>query len=102
MTQNEQKAKEIAERCYLDYVDEGNMIESSEECYQSALQAMQWKDEQIDIILLTVEGCLRSFFTMRGNTKESIDNFIDAIKAQINRDLSEWKKSSKDIKAMEE
>lgn len=43
---NEEKAKEIAERCYRDYVDEGNMIGSSEECYESALQAMQWKDEQ--------------------------------------------------------
>lgn len=94
-TQNEIKAKEIAEN---------NMRghrwltkkSSYEECYNSALQAMQWKDEQIDTILLTVEGCLRLFFESQGNTKESIDNFIDAIKAQINKNLSEWKKSSKD------
>jgi len=49
---------------------------------------MQWKDEQIDTIMLTTEGCLRSFFESQGNTKESIDNFMDAIKTQINKNLN--------------
>lgn len=51
---NIEKASEIAECCYRDYVDEGNMIGSSEECYESALQAMQWKDEKIKKILITI------------------------------------------------
>lgn len=53
------------------------------------MEAMQWKDKQIDVILLTMEGCLRSFFESQGNTQKSIDNFIDAIKAQIDKNLSE-------------
>ena len=39
----QQKANEIAENNLKWYYEEGN---SYEECYQSALKAMQWKDEQ--------------------------------------------------------
>lgn len=40
---NESKAEVIAENNLKWYYEAGN---SYEECYQSALQAMQWKDEQ--------------------------------------------------------
>lgn len=61
---------------------------STDDCFKSAMKAMQWKDEQIDTIMLTTEGCLRSFFESQGNTQESIDNFIDALKTQINENLN--------------
>ena len=83
-TQNEIKAKEIAKAST--YLSDFPHHEKSVE--YGALQAMQWKDEQIDTIMLTTEGCLRSFFESQGNTKESIDNFIDAIKTQINKNLN--------------
>lgn len=41
---NEEKAKELAENNLKWYYELGN---SYDECYQSALQAMVWKDEQI-------------------------------------------------------
>ena len=45
---NEEKAREIADKhkqqCY--YAAHGDLDPSFEECYQSALQAMQWKDKQ--------------------------------------------------------
>jgi hypothetical protein len=90
---NEEKAKEIA-KDNREYYYEGDIgwgakeSCSEEECYESALQAMEWKDEKIDTIMLTTEGCLRSFFESQGNTQESIDNFIDALKTQINENLN--------------
>lgn len=62
-----------------------------EECelIDALYEMADWKNEQIDTILHTVEGCLRSFFESRGNTQESIDNFIDALESQINKNLSE-------------
>lgn len=51
-TQNEIKAKEIADnnkQCYFEGKIVWGLTEKSsyEECYDSALQAMQWKDAQI-------------------------------------------------------
>ena len=94
---NEQKAKEIAENNRLNYFEGeigwgAKIVSSEEECYDSAIQAMEWKDEQIDTILLTTECCLRSFFESQGNTQESIDNFIDALKKQIDKNLNKYDK----------
>lgn len=81
---NEQKAKEIAEQsAYL-----SDFPHDKKSVMYGALEAMEWKDEQIDTIMLTTEGCLRSFFESQGNTQESIDNFIDALKTQINENLN--------------
>ena len=73
-------------------------LDKMEELIKSVIQSsIDWKDKQIDTIMLTTEGCLRSFFESQGNTKESIDNFIDAIKTQINKNLN---KQSKDEQIM--
>lgn len=42
---NEEKAKEIAENQFSWY-SEFDDVTSYEECYESALEAMQWKDKQ--------------------------------------------------------
>lgn len=42
---NEQKAKEIAENQFSWYSDFDD-VNSFEECYESAMQMAQWKDEQ--------------------------------------------------------
>lgn len=80
---NEEKAKEFA----TSY--DGKIIGFAR---IAALQMAQWKDEQIDTILLTTECCLRSFFESKGNTQESIDNFIDALKKQIDKNLNKYDK----------
>jgi hypothetical protein len=74
---NEEKAVEIRSKLGI-YAD----------AYYGAMEMAQWKDKQIDTIMLTIEGCLRSFFESQGNTQESIDNFIDALKTQINENLN--------------
>ena len=80
---NEEKAEEISQQWWSDC---GWQLQAA--AYDAAIEAMEWKDEQIDTIMLTTEGCLRSFFESQGNTQESIDNFIDAIKTQINENLN--------------
>ena len=94
-TQNETKAKEIAQSVSFFWTNEEDgeksiidTISLRKAIFNAALEAMQWKDEQIDTIMLTIEGCLCSFFESQGNTQESIDNFIDAIKTQINENLN--------------
>ena len=79
---NEEKAKEISQQWW------GCGKQQQITAYEAAIEAMAWKDEQIDTIMLTTEGCLRSFFESQGNTQESIDNFIDALKTQINENLN--------------
>lgn len=79
---NEEKAKSLVGSKPL-----SSMITTTD-FEKLAVEMARWKDEQIDTIMLTTEGCLRSFFESQGNTKESIDNFIDALKTQINENLN--------------
>lgn len=79
---NEEKAQEISLQWWSEC---GWQLQAT--AYDSAIEAMQWKDKQIDSIMLTTEGCLRSFFESQENTQESIDNFIDALKTQITENL---------------
>jgi hypothetical protein len=87
---NEEKARELAfesPQCQM-YID--NKCTQNFPCdrFKVSLAMAEWKDEKIDTIMLTIECCLRSFFESQGNTKESIDNFIDALKTQINENLN--------------
>lgn len=82
-TSNEQKAREIAEEHSIVY-GFGCNIDSSIECYQSAMQAMQYKDEQFKGFLFELalkiatpktelDKALASAFPMAGlNTVEDI------------------------------
>ena len=94
---NEEKANEIAmpcQGCECEWTKEKMYKQQyckdcvAQDKFIAAIEAMEWKDEQIDTIMLTTEGCLRSFFESQGNTQESIDNFIDALKTQINENLN--------------
>ena len=91
---NEEKAVEIAhanKRCYTEEeLGCGFPIEySDDECYDSAMEMAQWKDKQIDTIMLTTEACLKSYFLSQGNSEEAINGFINAIKSQIDKNLEE-------------
>lgn len=82
---NEEKASKLC-----DLICSACKDEICREDVEDVLLCMaEWKDKQIDTILLTMEGCLRSFFESRGNSEESINTFINAIKAQIDKNLEE-------------
>jgi hypothetical protein len=97
---NTEKAREIAENAKLPLSlnETDEVLRAVNTCSKKgyfktavkygAFVMAQHKDEQIDTIMLTIEGCLRSFFESQGNTQESIDNFIDALKTQINENLN--------------
>jgi hypothetical protein len=80
---NEEKAKTLVDGLGIIYTDCNRVT-----IKKLLIKMAEWKDEQIDTIMLTIEGCLRSFFESQGNTQESIDNFIDALKTQINENLN--------------
>lgn len=80
---NEEKANEIS----CGQASETDYIKTA--AYNGAIEMAEWKDKQIDTILLTAEACLRSFLDSQGNTPESITNFLSAIKKQIDINLSE-------------
>lgn len=63
---NEQKAKEIAENNRLNYIEGeigwgAKIVSSEEECYDSAIQAMEWKDKELknylDELLAKLNAC---------------------------------------------
>lgn len=92
---NEEKARRLCCSGCNNYVCYTNQ----KQCLtlKDLLTMADWKDEQIDTIMLTTEGCLRSFFESQGNTQESIDNFIDALKTQINENLNKTMKTTNQI-----
>lgn len=85
---NEEKAKQISNDYPMPptFITNGDVRVMME---NSALQMSEWKDKQIDTILFTAEGCLRSFLESQRNSQESINNFFSAIKMQIDINLSE-------------